>query len=121
MLYLLNASIVGLCVDRTEYAAAAQPYPLQIVDRVPVCTCVGLGMSSLVRVPQCVLISPVLGIVRAVDVAQRLLFVVTPVSAQLLPRVNLLVRGALELPSLLLLQVRLKHRYSDIRWLKCVL
>ena len=57
MLYLMNASVVGLCVDRSEYAPAAQPYPVQIVDRVPVCMCVGLGTSSLLcgkRLSMCV-------------------------------------------------------------------
>ncbi|POM68466.1 hypothetical protein PHPALM_15370 [Phytophthora palmivora] len=89
LLFSLNASIVGLCVN-PEYKPCEQvkPEPREGPPRVvlqPVhAPCLGVG------------------IIRAVDAGKRQLFILSPLPLSMLKRVNLLVRSSMPLDSILL-------------------
>eukprot|EP00050_Salpingoeca_kvevrii_P012688 m.24193 g.24193 ORF g.24193 m.24193 type:complete len:535 (-) comp4241_c0_seq1:131-1735(-) len=82
ILRALNATVVGLCHSPVERPVGALP----VVEAGYEAECIGLG------------------VIRAIDPEQQLFFIITPLSPAQLAQVNLLVRGELELPSLLLLQ-----------------
>ncbi len=104
----LNASLVGLgvlapplpaegvdgAVPAEEAAAAGgdgreAPSPARMLARPPVCECVGYA------------------VVRCVDPARGLLYLVTPEPPERLAGVNVLLRGAIELPLAMLLPTAL--------------
>jgi len=83
-LHALNGSIVALCFQEDQETEESQ-HGLRIVrGSAPVCPCLGLG------------------IVRAVDPEAQLLFLLTPVPELQLRNVNLLLKGRVEMPAVLL-------------------
>ncbi|XP_043081399.1 polynucleotide 5'-hydroxyl-kinase NOL9 [Puntigrus tetrazona] len=81
ILYALNASIVGLCCLSEKVMGRGGPV---VLSQTPICQCVGLG------------------VLRGVDMARGLYFLVTPVSPSVLRHVNCLLLGEITLPKLLL-------------------
>ena len=88
-LFSLNASIVGLCYDPTNYKKVCdsseflqknQNYP-ELLTSTPICECFGLGL------------------IRAIDPINHLFYILTPIPLELLSRVNTFVKGDIELPS----------------------
>ncbi|XP_015767061.1 PREDICTED: polynucleotide 5'-hydroxyl-kinase NOL9-like [Acropora digitifera] len=89
ILYSINASVVGLAevsVDQMHRREENNLAPYYFVDN-PVVECHGLG------------------IVRNVDPTRQVLYVLTPLSLEVLQRVNTLLKGNLEIPAALLLSV----------------
>ncbi|RLN48501.1 hypothetical protein BBJ29_001771 [Phytophthora kernoviae] len=89
LLFSLNASLVGLCVN-------AEHQPLK------------RGESEVATGPPRIVLQPVhppcvgVGIIRAVDAKKRLLFILSPLPISVLKRVNLLVRSSIPLTTMLL-------------------
>lgn len=98
LLYSLNGSIVGLCINtrRPPHAATTESESVDTEES---------GHKAAVGPPR-ILLKPAhapclgVGLIRAVDVAQRLFFIVSPLSLSVISRVNLLVRGNFPLASL---------------------
>lgn len=89
--HVFNASLVALCVASSNDLkhATTGPCDIRILYSPPeTCECIGYG------------------IIRAIDVPTATMYVLTPIEPELLKRVNLLVKGALEVPSTFLWQVR---------------
>ncbi|ETN19411.1 hypothetical protein PPTG_04735 [Phytophthora nicotianae INRA-310] len=86
LLFSLNASVVGLCINPDYKAIESEPRegPPRIVLQPVHAPCLGVG------------------IIRAVDAAKRQLFVVSPLPLSILKRINLLVRSSMPLDSILL-------------------
>ncbi|TMW68438.1 hypothetical protein Poli38472_005906 [Pythium oligandrum] len=87
VLFSLNCSILGLCINMnrvapTEAPADGEPRPPRIQLEPVHAPCVGVGL------------------VRAIDAKRRCLYVLTPVRPELLAQVNLLVRGSITLEPL---------------------
>ncbi|KAJ8016939.1 hypothetical protein DPEC_G00012560 [Dallia pectoralis] len=80
MLYAANASLVGLCCLNEKVSGRGGPV---LLSQTPICPCVGLG------------------VLRGVDMARGLYFIVTPVAPSVLRQVNCLLLGANTLPSVL--------------------
>lgn len=90
ILYSINASVVGLAevsVDQMHRREENNLAPYYFVDN-PVVECHGLG------------------IVRNVDPTRQVLYVLTPLSLEVLQRVNTLLKGNLEIPAALLLSTK---------------
>nr|XP_057906891.1 polynucleotide 5'-hydroxyl-kinase NOL9 [Doryrhamphus excisus] len=81
MLYAANAGLVGLCCMAEKVTSNGGPV---LLSRAPVCPCVGLG------------------VLRGIDMARGLYFVLTPLDPALLCKVNCLLLGATSLPSCIL-------------------
>ncbi|XDV46009.1 hypothetical protein PO909_013993 [Leuciscus waleckii] len=81
ILYAANASIVGLCCLSEKVVGRGGPV---VLSQTPICQCVGLG------------------VLRGVDMARGLYFLVTPVSPSVLRHVNCLLLGEISLPKVLL-------------------
>ncbi|KTF87270.1 hypothetical protein cypCar_00011938 [Cyprinus carpio] len=81
ILYVANASIVGLCCLSEKVVGREGPV---VLSQTPICQCVGLG------------------VLRGVDMARGLYFLVTPVSPSVLRHVNCLLLGEITLPKILL-------------------
>ncbi|XP_016404510.1 polynucleotide 5'-hydroxyl-kinase NOL9-like [Sinocyclocheilus rhinocerous] len=81
ILYAANASIVGLCCLSEKVMGRGGPV---VLSQTPICQCVGLG------------------VLRGVDMARGLYFLVTPVSPSVLRHVNCLLLGEITLPKILL-------------------
>ncbi|KAI4871766.1 hypothetical protein NFI96_010925 [Prochilodus magdalenae] len=81
ILYAANASLVGLCCLGEKVSGRGGPV---LLSQIPICQCVGLG------------------ILRGVDMARGLYFVITPVSPAALRQVNCLLLGDVILPKVLL-------------------
>lgn len=79
--YAVNASIVGLCCLSEKVVGRGGPV---VLSQTPICQCVGLG------------------VLRGVDMARGLYFLVTPVSPAVLRHVNCLLLGEITLPKVLL-------------------
>ncbi|XP_067302275.1 polynucleotide 5'-hydroxyl-kinase NOL9 [Pseudorasbora parva] len=79
--YAVNASIVGLCCLSEKVVGRGGPV---VLSQTPICQCVGLG------------------VLRGVDMARGLYFLVTPVSPSVLRHVNCLLLGEITLPKVLL-------------------
>ncbi|KAI7794149.1 polynucleotide 5'-hydroxyl-kinase NOL9 [Triplophysa rosa] len=77
ILYTVNASLVGLCCLSEKVAGTGGPV---VLSQTPICQCVGLG------------------VIRGVDMARGLYFLVTPVSPSVLKHVNCLLVGQITLP-----------------------
>lgn len=92
LLYSLNNSIVGLCInvsrppkrtgEEDEVSVPVRAGPPRILLKPAHAPCLGVGL------------------VRAVDVEKRLLFVMSPLPLDVIRRVNLLIRGNFPLASL---------------------
>lgn len=88
ILRVLNASIVGLMKpadDKQAGSAAAGRGELWPAKHNPASTCIGLG------------------VVRAIDADRRLLYVLTPVDANVLHSCSVVARGNVDIPSNMLL------------------
>lgn len=81
MLYAANASLVGLCCLSEKVASRGGPV---LLSQAPICPCVGLG------------------VLRGIDMARGLYYVLTPVDPSVLRKVNCLLLGAISLPSCIL-------------------
>ncbi|XP_048035225.1 polynucleotide 5'-hydroxyl-kinase NOL9 [Megalobrama amblycephala] len=81
ILYAVNASIVGLCCLSEKVVGRGGPV---VLSQTPVCQCVGLG------------------VLRGIDMARGLYFLVTPVSPSVLRHVNCLLLGEITLPKKML-------------------
>ncbi|XP_053498968.1 polynucleotide 5'-hydroxyl-kinase NOL9 [Ictalurus furcatus] len=81
ILYTANASLVALCCLSEKVAGRGGPV---LLSQTPICQCVGLG------------------VLRGVDVARGLYFLVTPVPPASLRQVNCLLLGEITLPKILL-------------------
>jgi len=85
ILYALNGTLVGLCIDPTPYTVTRTSkqsggYPnILLLDHPPICECVGIG------------------IIRAIDPHQKVFYIITPVPLEKLQRVNTILRGSVEL------------------------
>lgn len=77
ILYAANASLVGLCCLGEKVAGRGGAV---LLSQTPVCPCVGLG------------------ILRGVDMARGLYFIITPVAPSVLRQVNCLLVGGISLP-----------------------
>ncbi|KAI1897122.1 hypothetical protein AGOR_G00079870 [Albula goreensis] len=80
-LYAANGSLVGLCCLAERVGGSGGPV---LLSHTPVCQCVGFG------------------VVRGVDMARGLYFLVTPVAPSVLRQVNCLLMGGVTLPHTLL-------------------
>uniref|UniRef100_A0A1A8PTH5 Polynucleotide 5'-hydroxyl-kinase NOL9 n=2 Tax=Nothobranchius rachovii TaxID=451742 RepID=A0A1A8PTH5_9TELE len=80
-LYAANASLVGLCCLAEKVASRGGPV---LLSQAPVCPCVGFG------------------VLRGIDTARGLYFLLTPVDPSTLRKVNCLLLGAISLPSCIL-------------------
>ncbi|TKS76649.1 Polynucleotide 5'-hydroxyl-kinase NOL9 [Collichthys lucidus] len=81
MFYAANASLVGLCCLGEKVTSRGGPVML---SQAPICPCVGFG------------------VLRGVDMARGLYFLLTPVDPSILRKVNCLLLGAISLPSCIL-------------------
>ncbi|KAM9445313.1 polynucleotide 5'-hydroxyl-kinase NOL9 isoform 1-T4 [Clarias gariepinus] len=81
ILYAANASLVALCCLNEKVAGRGGPV---LLSQTPICQCVGLG------------------VLRGVDMARGLYFLVTPVPPATLRQVNCLLLGEITLPKILL-------------------
>ncbi|XP_051280550.1 polynucleotide 5'-hydroxyl-kinase NOL9 [Dicentrarchus labrax] len=81
MFYAANASLVGLCCLSEKVTSRGGPVML---SQAPICPCVGFG------------------VLRGVDMARGLYFLLTPVDPSILRKVNCLLLGAISLPSCIL-------------------
>lgn len=90
ILYSINASVVGLAQTRSDemYRQEDDNYTPFFLAESPVTECIGLG------------------IVRNIDPARKLLYVLTPVPLETLHRVNTLLKGILEIPAALMLSTK---------------
>lgn len=79
--YAANASLVGLCCMGEKVASRGGP---ALLSQAPVCPCVGFG------------------ILRGIDMARGLYFLLTPVDPSILRKVNCLLLGTISLPSCIL-------------------
>ncbi|KAF4146376.1 mRNA cleavage and polyadenylation factor CLP1 P-loop [Phytophthora infestans] len=89
LLFSLNASVVGLCVNPDykpveQDEAESREGPPRIVLQPVHAPCLGVG------------------IIRAVDAQQRQLFILSPLPLSVLKRINLLIRSSMPLDSILL-------------------
>lgn len=80
-LYAFNASLVGLCCLSEKVTSRGGPV---LLSQAPICPCVGLG------------------VLRGIDMARGLYYVLTPVDPSVLRKVNCLLLGAISLPSCIL-------------------
>lgn len=80
-LYAVNASLVGLCCLSEKVSSRGGPV---LLSQAPICPCVGLG------------------VLRGIDMARGLYYVLTPVDPSVLRKVNCLLLGAISLPSCIL-------------------
>lgn len=81
MFYAANASLVGLCCLGDKVTSRGGPV---LLSQAPICPCVGFG------------------VLRGVDMARGLYFLLTPVDPSILRKVNCLLMGAISLPSCIL-------------------
>ncbi|KAM4564066.1 polynucleotide 5'-hydroxyl-kinase NOL9 [Odontesthes bonariensis] len=81
MFYAANASLVGLCCLAEKVASKGGPV---LLSQAPICPCVGFG------------------VLRGIDMARGLYFLLTPVDPSVLRKVNCLLLGAISLPSCVL-------------------
>lgn len=81
MFYAANASLVGLCCLGEKIRSRGGPV---LLSQAPICPCVGFG------------------VLRGVDMARGLYFLLTPVHPSILRKVNCLLLGAISLPSCIL-------------------
>ncbi|KAI5096007.1 polynucleotide 5'-hydroxyl-kinase NOL9, partial [Silurus meridionalis] len=81
ILYAANAGLVALCCLSEKVAGRGGPV---LLPQTPICQCVGLG------------------VLRGVDMARGLYFLVTPVPPATLRQVNCLLLGEITLPKILL-------------------
>ncbi|XP_056129314.1 polynucleotide 5'-hydroxyl-kinase NOL9 [Lampris incognitus] len=81
MLYAANSSLVGLCCLAEKVTSTGGP---AILSQAPTCPCVGFG------------------VLRGIDMARGLYFLLTPVDPSILRKVNCLLLGAISLPSRIL-------------------
>ncbi|KAM8830247.1 polynucleotide 5'-hydroxyl-kinase NOL9 isoform 1-T1 [Synchiropus picturatus] len=81
MFYAANASLVGLCCLGEKVTSRGGPV---VLSQAPICPCVGFG------------------VLRGVDMARGLYFLLTPVEPSVLRKVNCLLLGAISLPSCIL-------------------
>ncbi|XP_061646921.1 polynucleotide 5'-hydroxyl-kinase NOL9 isoform X1 [Phyllopteryx taeniolatus] len=81
MFYAVNAGLVGLCCLAERVTSKRGPV---LLSQAPLCPCVGLG------------------VLRGIDMARGLYFVLTPVDPTVLRKVNCLLLGAMSLPSCIL-------------------
>lgn len=101
LLYSLNGSIVGLCVNtrRPPHVFGANTQSTDSEEDED-------AGHNRAKGPPRILLKPAhapclgVGLIRAVDVHQRLLFIVSPLPPSVIERVNLLVRGNFPLASL---------------------
>lgn len=93
LLYSLNNSLVGLCINPRR--------PRRPVSELTT------EQQELAGRPPRILLQPAhapcvgIGLIRAVDIERRLLFVMSPLSLSVIQRVNLLVRGSLAVESII--------------------
>ncbi|XP_041096192.1 polynucleotide 5'-hydroxyl-kinase NOL9 isoform X2 [Polyodon spathula] len=80
VLYTVNASLVGLCSLAEGVGGAGGEEGPVLLTHTPVCDCLGFG------------------VLRGVDVARGLYFIVTPLSAERLKQVNCMLVGSVALP-----------------------
>ncbi|XP_037539817.1 polynucleotide 5'-hydroxyl-kinase NOL9 [Nematolebias whitei] len=78
MFYAANASLVGLCCLAEKVTSKGGPV---LLSQTPICPCVGFG------------------ILRGIDTARGLYFLLTPMDPSTLRKVNCLLLGAISLPS----------------------
>ena len=88
---VLNAAIVGLAIDSSIKRDASDITFIQSSTSTPNHHCVGLG------------------IIRAIDAASKTFYILTPVDAQTLKNVNIILHGSIEIPTILL-----SHGFSKI-------
>lgn len=81
MFYAANGSLVGLCCLAEKVSSKGGPV---FLSQAPICPCVGLG------------------VLRGIDMARGLYFLLTPVEPSILRKVNCLLLGAISLPSCIL-------------------
>ncbi|KAJ3586443.1 hypothetical protein NHX12_012841 [Muraenolepis orangiensis] len=81
VLYAANASLVGLCCLAENVTSRGGPV---VLSRAPLCPCVGFG------------------VLRGIDMARGLYFLLTPVDPSVLRKVNCLLLGAITLPACIL-------------------
>ncbi|CAL8368189.1 unnamed protein product [Lota lota] len=81
VLYAANASLVGLCCLAEKVTSRGGPV---VLSQAPLCPCVGFG------------------VLRGIDMARGLYFLLTPVDPSILRNVNCLLLGAITLPSCIL-------------------
>lgn len=81
MFYAANASLVGLCCLTEKVLSRGGPV---LLSQAPICPCVGFG------------------ILRGIDMARGLYFLLTPVEPSVLRKVNCLLIGGISLPSCIL-------------------
>uniref|UniRef100_A0A3Q0SFY3 Polynucleotide 5'-hydroxyl-kinase NOL9 n=1 Tax=Amphilophus citrinellus TaxID=61819 RepID=A0A3Q0SFY3_AMPCI len=81
MFYAANGSLVGLCCLAEKVASKGGPV---FLSQAPICPCVGLG------------------VLRGIDMARGLYFLLTPVEPSVLRKVNCLLLGGISLPSCIL-------------------
>ncbi|XP_023690702.2 polynucleotide 5'-hydroxyl-kinase NOL9 [Paramormyrops kingsleyae] len=81
VLYAANGSLVGLCCLEEKVGGAGGPV---LLSQTPICKCIGFG------------------VLRGVDMARGLYFLVTPVAPPVLRQVNCLLLGGIMLPHTLL-------------------
>ncbi|XP_030209999.1 polynucleotide 5'-hydroxyl-kinase NOL9 [Gadus morhua] len=81
VLYAANASLVGLCFLPEKVTSRGGPV---VLSHAPLCPCVGFG------------------VLRGIDMARGLYFLLTPVDPSILRNVNCLLLGAITLPSCIL-------------------
>ncbi|XP_035500291.1 polynucleotide 5'-hydroxyl-kinase NOL9 [Scophthalmus maximus] len=81
MFYAANAALVGLCCLGEKITSRGGPV---LLTQGPICPCVGFG------------------VLRGIDMARGLYFLLTPVDPSILRKVNCLLLGAVSLPSCIL-------------------
>ncbi|CAG6021891.1 unnamed protein product [Menidia menidia] len=81
MFYAANGSLVGLCCLAEKVTSKGGPV---LLSQAPICPCVGFG------------------VLRGIDMARGLYFLLTPVDPSILRKVNCLLLGAISLPSCIL-------------------
>jgi len=84
-LQALNSTVVGLCVAEDDLPGGeTREDGLRVLAEAPCKECLGLGL------------------VRAIDAEAGIIFILTPIPPAVLQRVNLLVKGRMETPTVLL-------------------
>lgn len=85
ILYVFNASIVAMCSsDTKEFISTKDPTLPKFLSEIPICHCLGYG------------------IVKGISMEEKCFYVLTSLNPEELLRVNVLLRGAVDLPQELL-------------------
>eukprot|EP01132_Coremiostelium_polycephalum_P001125 gene1125-1430_t len=84
IMYSLNASLIGICYDKTEYKSISYKInsktPQFIQDDIQISECLGLG------------------IIRSIDIENGVFYIVTPIDFEQLQKANVILKGSIDIP-----------------------